>query len=134
MKFSIVSINPIPAREKIMTTNEIAAAFTDLCKAGKFDEAGEQFWSDDIVSREPMGEMKEVKGRAGVEGKGAWWYANHEVHGAKVEGPYVSGDQFVVRFTMDITPKGGTRMTMDEVGVYTVKGDKVVEESFFYHG
>jgi len=117
-----------------MTTNEIATAFTDLCKAGKFDEAGKQFWSDDIVSREPMGEMKEVKGRKAAEGKGQWWYANHEVHGAKVEGPYVSGDQFVVRFTIDITPKGGTRLTMDEVGLYTVKGGKVVEESFFYHG
>jgi ketosteroid isomerase-like protein len=117
-----------------MTSNEIATAFTDLCKAGKFDEAGKQFWSDDIVSREAMGDMKEVKGRAGVEGKGAWWYANHEIHSVKVEGPYVSGDQFVVHFTMDVTPKDGARMSMDEVGVYTVKGGKVVEESFFYHG
>jgi ketosteroid isomerase-like protein len=116
-----------------MSTQELAQAFTDLCRKGEFEEAGKRFWSDDIVSKEAMpGEMAEIKGRKGVEAKGAWWYANHEVHSAKVEGPYVNGDQFVVRFTMDITPKGGQRMSMDEVGLYTVRDGKVVEESFFY--
>ena len=35
---------------------------------------------------------------------------------------------------MDVTPKGGARMQMDEMGVYTVKGGKVVEERFFFGG
>ena len=61
-----------------MTTQELATAFAALCKAGKFDEAGKQYWSDDIVSREPMeGDMAMLKGRAAVDAKGAWWYANH---------------------------------------------------------
>ena len=116
-----------------MTTQELAQAFTDLCKRGELDEAGRRFWSDDVVSREPMtGEMAEIRGRKGVEAKGVWRYENHEVHGVKVEGPYVHGDQFVVRFTLDVTPKGGQRMSMDEVGLYTVKGDKIVEERFFF--
>jgi hypothetical protein len=50
----------------------------------------------------------------------------------KTEGPYVHGHQFVVRFSMDITPKGESRMTMDEVGLYTVMEGKIVEERFFY--
>jgi hypothetical protein len=33
---------------------------------------------------------------------------------------------------MDVTPKGGKRMGMDEVGLYTVKNGKIVEESFFF--
>lgn len=116
-----------------MTSQELAQAFTDLCKQGEFEEAGRRYWSDDIVSKEPMtGDMAEIRGRQGVEAKGAWWYANHEIHGVKVEGPYVHGDQFVVRFTMDVTPKGGKRMAMDEVGLYTVKDGKIVEERFFY--
>ena len=118
-----------------MNTQELASAFTELCKKGEMDEAGKRYWSDDIVSREAMeGDMAMLKGRAAVEGKGAWWYANHEIHGVKVEGPYVNGDQFVVRFTMDVTPKGQARMTMDEMGVYTVKGGKIVEERFYYGG
>ena len=100
---------------------------------GEFDEAGKRFWSDTVASLEPMdGEMAKVQGRAAVEAKGAWWYANHEIHEVKVGGPYVHGDQFVVRFTMDITPKGQARLTMDEVGVYTVKDGKITEERFFY--
>lgn len=118
-----------------MNTQEIATAFTELCRKGEFDEAGRRFWSDDIVSREPMeGDMALLKGRAAVEKKGEWWYANHEVHKVDVGGPYVNGDQFVVRFTMDVTPKGGQRMTMDEVGVYTVLDGKVVEERFYFGG
>jgi hypothetical protein len=116
-----------------MDTQQIATAFTDLCKKGEFDEAGKRFWSDAVVSLEAMaGDMARVEGRAGVEAKGAWWYANHEIHSVQVGGPYVHGDQFVVRFTMDVTPKGQARMQMDEVGVYTVKDGKIVEERFFY--
>ena len=116
-----------------MNTQELAQAFTDMCKRGEFDEAGKEYWSDDVVSREPMeGEMAMLKGRKAVEGKGAWWYANHEIHSVKTEGPYVHGDHFVVRFTMDVTPKDGKRQTMDEAGLYTVRGGKIVEESFFF--
>ncbi len=116
-----------------MTPQELAQAFTDLCKQGQFEEAGRLYWSDDIVSMEPMpGDMAVLKGRAAVEAKGAWWYANHEIHNVKVEGPYVHGQQFVVRFTLDVTPKGGARQTTDEVGLYTVQGGKILEERFFF--
>ena len=118
-----------------MDTKELAKAFTNLCAKGEFDAAGQKFWSDDVVSREPMpGDMAIVKGRKAVQAKGEWWYANHDVHSVKVEGPYVHGNQFVVRFTMDVTPKTGSRMTMDEVGVFTVANGKIVDESFFYGG
>src|SRR5262249_30958025 len=55
----------------IMNTQELAKTFTDMCAKGEFDAAGKKFWSDDIVSREPMtGEMAVLKGRKAVEGKG----------------------------------------------------------------
>lgn len=121
--------------EMTMDTKAVAKAFTDLCKKGELAQAGDKFWAEDVVSREAMeGDMAMMKGRKALEGKGQWWYANNTVHEVKVEGPYVSGNQFVVRFKMDVTPKGKTRETMDEVGVYTVKNGKIVEESFFYGG
>jgi hypothetical protein len=44
-----------------------------------------------------------------------------------------NGQQFVVRFTMEVTPKGGERLAMDEVGVYTLDATgKITEERFFY--
>ncbi len=120
-----------------MTTAEIAATFAALCKDGKHEDAGAHFWSDDIVSIEafaPEGRDSATHGRAAVEAKGEWWYANHDVHSVETFGPYVNGDQFALRFTMDITMKAnGNRMQMDEVGLYTVANGKIVEERFFYN-
>jgi ketosteroid isomerase-like protein len=119
-----------------MTTAEIAADFATLCKAGKFDEAGEKYWSPDIVSVEAMGPPGAdlaSRGIDAVRAKGEWWYANHEVHSAEATGPYVNGDQFIVRFKMDVTFKEtGARMQMDEDALYTVKDGRIVEERFFY--
>jgi ketosteroid isomerase-like protein len=115
------------------TVQEIAQDLVAMCKAGQFDESGEKYWADDVVSLEPMpGDMARIQGKAGVRAKGEWWAANNEIHGVEVEGPYVHGDQFVVRFKMELTPKGGERTSMDEVGLYTVKDGKIVEERFFY--
>ncbi|MBR0657186.1 nuclear transport factor 2 family protein [Plastoroseomonas arctica] len=117
-----------------MDTKEVAQAVAAMCKEGKHEEAGKQFWADNVVSFEAMeGPMARVEGREGVEAKSAWWYANHEVHSATTEGPYVHGDQFALQFAMDVTMKeNGKRMQMTEIGLYTVKDGKIVEERFFY--
>ena len=77
-----------------------------------------------------------TEGLAGVKGKNEWWINNHEVHRAEAEGPWPHGDRFIVRFKFDVTPKAGPssgkRMTMDETGLYTVKGGKIAQEEFFY--
>jgi hypothetical protein len=118
-----------------MDTKQVAKLFTDLCAKGEFDAAGQKFWSDDVVSLEPMtGDMARVEGRKGVLGKGEWWYANHTVHDTKTEGPYVHGNQFAVRFYLDVTPKGGQRTKMEEIALYTVANGKIVEERFFFGG
>jgi ketosteroid isomerase-like protein len=117
-----------------MTTLELAKDFTDLLKQNDHDGAGEKYNADDIVSYEALdGPMAVCEGKEAVKQKSEWWRANHEVHGGSVEGPFVNGDQFAVRFKMDITPKAtGERVMMDEVGVYTVEDGKIIEERFYY--
>ena len=46
----------------------------------------------------------------------------------------MQGDQFAVRFKLDVTPKGQKRIHLDEVGLYTVRNGRIVEESFFMGG
>ena len=120
-----------------MTTLDIANDLVALCKAGKFAECGEKYWAPDVVSVEagaPGGGDPVSRGISEVRGKGQWWAANHDVHSIAVEGPFANGDQFVVRFTMEVTPKAsGQRMTMDEMAVYTLKDGKIAEERFFYN-
>ncbi|HZK98424.1 MAG TPA: nuclear transport factor 2 family protein [Caulobacteraceae bacterium] len=116
-----------------MTTTEIANDLVALCKTGKFAEAGDKYWADDVISVEAMGDNAEVRGKAAARGKGEWWSNAHEIHGVEVHGPYVNGDQFTVRFMMDVTFKEtGARQAMDEIALYTLRGGKIAEERFFY--
>jgi hypothetical protein len=116
-----------------MNTQEIANELVALCRKGKFAEAGEKHWADDVLSIEPMGDNPQSRGKAAARAKGEWWGAHHETHGVKVEGPYINGDDFTVHFIMDVTDKDSRqRMTMDEVALYHVKNGKIAEERFFY--
>ena len=121
-----------------MTVTEIAKDLVALCGEGRFAEAGEKYWADDVVSVEagaPPGGDPASHGKAAVVAKSEWWANSHETHSAEAHGPYVNGDQFAVRFVMDVTVKDtGARMKMDEIGVYTVKDGKIAEERFFYGG
>ena len=117
-----------------MTITDLAKDFTDLLKQGNNEGAASKYNADNIVSYEAMeGPMAVCEGKEAVKQKSDWWAANHEVHSATVEGPFVNGDQFALRFKYDITPKQtGKRVTMDEVGVYTVEDGKIVAERFYY--
>ncbi len=117
-----------------MNTRQVADEFTALCKAGKLEEAGERFWADDVVSLEPeAGPMQRTDGRGQAKAKGDWFMEANEIHAFTTEGPLVNGDQFVLRFAMDLTAKEtGERTQMEEVAVYTVRDGRIVEERFFY--
>ena len=78
----------------------------------------------------------EMKGLDTIRKKNEWWFANNELHGGEVKGPFPNGDRFAVIFNYDVTakagPMAGKRFQMEEVGLYTVEGGKIVKEEFFY--
>jgi len=114
-----------------MSIEQLAKDFTAAVMAD--DAAAYQaFWADDIVSLEPNDdENARAEGREALLAKHAWWEANAEVHAVTTEGPYIFGDQFALRFTMDVT-MFGERTQMAEIGLYSVKDGKITEERFFY--
>jgi len=122
-----------------MTTKEIADRLVELCKTGQNIQAIDTLFSDKIVSVEARGDATMpavVEGLAAVRGKNEWWVANHEIHDAKVDGPYPNGDRFAVVFDFEVTPKvgpqAGKRTKMKEVALYTVENGKIAREEFFY--
>ena len=117
-----------------MDSMNIANDFTAMLKAGDHHGAAAKYNSPDIVSYEAMGgAMAVCHGQAEVQKKSEWWYANHEIHALSAAGPYCNGDHFAVRFNLDVTAKeSGKRMQMEEIGLYTIKDGKIVEERFFY--
>ncbi len=119
-----------------MSATQIGQELVALCKQGKNMEAIDKLYSPNIVSVEAMtmpGMDQTQTGLDAIKGKNTWWGDNHEVHGGEVSGPFPNGDRFAVLFKFDVTPKHtGKRMTMEEVGLYTIEGDKIVKEEFFY--
>jgi len=118
------------------STMEIATRYVDLCREGRFEQILDQLYAQDAVSVEAQampGMAQEAKGLAAIRAKGEWWINNHEVHSAKITGPWPHGDRFIVGFELDVTNKPSKqRMQMDEAGLFTVKDGKVVREEFFY--
>ena len=121
-----------------MTTAEVGTKLCDLCREGRNIEAINELYSADIISVEATegdGFPRTMTGLDAVRGKSEWWYANHEIHGGDVKGPFFHGDdQFAAHFVMDITQKeSGQRFNMEEVALYTVSDGKIVKEEFFYN-
>lgn len=121
-----------------MSIKEISNRYVALCKEGKYHACLDELFSEDAVSVEawvPPGNDPVATGIAAIRAKGEWWVNNHEVHSGEVFGPYPNGNRFMVRFVFDVTNKpANRRMTMDEIGLFTVENGKIVREEFFYQG
>ena len=119
-----------------MTANDIGKELVALCRQGKHQEAIEKLYSPMIVSVEvfAMPNMKQTQtGIEAIKAKNHWWADNHEVHGGEVNGPFPNGDRFIIHFKFDVTPKHtGKRVSMEEMGLYSVENGKIVKEEFFY--
>ncbi len=122
-----------------MNAMEVGQKMVELVGQGRDGEAAfvRDYYARDIVSIEGQ-DSEEMPGRLegidAIHGKHQWWYDNNEVHGVNVEGPFLGhrDDQFVVRFILDTTPKGGERSQMTEVGLFTVRDGKVAQEEYLY--
>jgi hypothetical protein len=117
-----------------MNTEEVATRLMEHCRNGEWMKAVDDLYAEDIVSVEAhtMENMPaEMRGIDQVRGKTEWWEKNFEVHSAKLGGPFVARDTFVVQFDVDVTEKTSKKRTqLSEVGIYTVKDGRVTREEF----
>ena len=117
-----------------MTTEEVAKKVVELTRKQAWHEALDKLYDNDILRVEAngmSGGSPETRGIDKVRGKTDWWLQNMQVHSAKVGGPFVAHDHFVVQYDIDVTDKNSKkRMQMSEVGVYTVKNGKIAREEF----
>ena len=118
-----------------MQTVDVANRLVELCRQGNFEAAQKELFADDAVSIEPYATAdfeKETKGLDGILEKGKkWGEMVEEAHGMEVSEPLVADASFAVTMNMDVTMKGGQRMSMTELCIYHVKDGKIVSEQFF---
>lgn len=105
----------------------------DMFNKGQMKEIEDKYWSPGVVSVEGEGVGLAWHGRKSVEEKNAGWMATHRMHGASAEGPYVGSSGFAIKFKMDVEDtSNGSRVMMEEVGVYQIQNGKIVREEFMY--
>ena len=119
----------------VMTTQEIANRLSELFKENKWEQAQEEFFSDDCESIEPPHAqgLQTVKGKEAIKQK-AIDFNNmvEEMHGGWVSDLLVGGNYITCAMGMEATFKGMGRTKMEEVCVYEVRDGKIVKEQFFY--
>ncbi|NMH87744.1 SnoaL-like domain-containing protein [Flavivirga algicola] len=117
-----------------MTTQEVAEQLVNYCRQGKFAEATQELYGQNIVSVEPDGApVKETKGLEAVIAKQQQFNEMvEEIHSMEVSDPIVADKFFSCTMKMDVTFKGAPRINMDEVCLYAVEDGKIVREEFFF--
>jgi len=119
----------------VMTTQEVANRFYELCLDNKMMEVQEELYAQNAASIEPpnVPGLKSVKGLEAIRQKGVEFNDSVEdMHGGYTGKPIVAGNFFAVSMGIDATMKGMGRTKMDEIAVYEVRDGKIVKEQFFF--
>lgn len=111
---------------------ELGAELVKLFNKGTDEEViWKKLASPRLVSIEGMGMA--FDGLPAVRAKAKGFYEQFAVRGAVAEGPYTGATSFAVKFRIDVEDKAtGDRRVSDEIGVYTVRNGKIVQEEFMY--
>ncbi len=111
--------------------------FVDAMKHGRGISHVDEIYAENAESVEavvPPGRLERIaKGRGAIRAKREDWAATHDIHELEADGPYVHPpNRFSVRFRAEVThTASGRRMSLCEIAIYTVEGDKIVREEFF---
>ena len=122
-----------------MSVQTVAGKYMELCSKGKHFDFMRTFYAPEIVSVESDG--REFVGKEPVIKKSEVFQGNNAITAQDLRGPFFLGDsnadsgRFAVYTSIRFNPKaGGRSQTHEEVGLYTVRNDKVTREEFFYEG
>ncbi len=112
------------------TPEQIGKQLVENFNKGKW-QINAKLWSSKLVGIEGGGLA--WHGMKNVEAKNKFWSKGNTSLGGSAEGPYLGATGFAVKFRMDIQDNAsGKRTIMEEIGVYTVKNGKIIQEEFMY--
>ena len=123
------------ATETTLTTQQVAARFSELAQREKWFEIQDELFADDVKSIEPPHSpyFTYAEGKTLVRKKGEDWVkritAALKRHTTQ---PLVTANHFVVGREVDITVDGLGRIQIHELMMYEVRDGKIVSEQFFY--
>ncbi len=116
---------------------KVGREFVEAMRERRGIEHVDAIYAEDAQSIEavvpPGRDVRIAKGRLAIKAKREDWAASHDIHTLEADGPYVHPpSRFAVRFKAEVTHKEtGRKMTLREIALYTVEGDRIVREEFF---
>ncbi|MBE1490117.1 uncharacterized protein YbjT (DUF2867 family) [Plantactinospora soyae] len=118
-----------------LSVPQVADRYVSLIRKGRFDLVG-QLMAPDVLRVAPMetgGAPVELRGMTSIMDNSRRLTADTEIHRVEVDGPYLRGDRFAVRFTFDETHlPTGVRGTTSKMSLYTVSGGLIGREEVYY--
>jgi hypothetical protein len=119
------------------TVHDVARDFTALLRLGQFEAAGQKYWADAVASVEPAdlptGFPALVSGIDAARDKARFRFGTGRIDDLRIDGPFVTGDQFALFLDMLITDAAsGSAQPFAEIATFTVRDGRIIEERFFY--
>ena len=116
----------------LQTTAQLDAALNAQILAGDILGAFDKFYADDVVMQENTAEP--FVGKAFNRKREEEFVNSIEAfHGAQVLGSAVNGDLSYSEWEMEVTFKGGLRITLTQVAARRWKDGKILHERFYYN-
>ena len=114
-----------------MPSRDIVEAFAKRLENGEFVEAIEQYYTPDAVTYE--NNTAPTVGRDNLVAKERGVLAmSREVKAVRVGPSLIEGDNVASRWIFSFTNAEGVTRTLEEIAWQTWRGDKLIEERFFY--
>lgn len=125
-------------KQAIITTQEVANRYCELAKQNKWAEILDELCAPELVNKEPehvttRGIQPTTIGLEAIKAKGD---ANRKmiekIHSQHCSAPLVAGNFFTVILSRDVTFKGMSRTTKEEIAIFELKDGRIISEQFFY--
>ncbi|PPQ19082.1 SnoaL-like domain-containing protein [Bradyrhizobium shewense] len=114
-----------------MPSRDVVEAFAQRLEAGDFIGAIEQFCTPDAATYENNGAPTIGRDKL-VAKERAVLAASKEVRAVRIGPSLIDGDHVATRWNFSFTNAEGVSRTLDEIAWQTWRGDKLVEERFYY--
>jgi ketosteroid isomerase-like protein len=114
----------MPSRERVQ-------ALIAMVEQGKYIEAIREFYAEDASMQENQEPLRAGRDRL-IDHEWRMLEAHKEARTLPGSSFLLDGDRVAIHWTFVFTRKDGTSFRMEELALQRWRGDRVVEERFFY--
>jgi ketosteroid isomerase-like protein len=114
-----------------MPDRDRVQALIAIVQQGRYVDALESFYSDDASMQENLDPPRRGL-QTLIERERRVMAGFREIRTRKVQAFFVDGDRAALNCVFDVVGHDGSTFTQDEVALQRWRGDKIVEERFYY--